>query len=118
MAPPRVAGGRCRAARRRASGAPAPFVHSVDGGLAVGHVDNVDLNARTGSFSLSSSAFIVDVLTGGKQIRIRFLDDRDPLVNHTAYASGSMAVVDAPLQAIWVRFSLEVLIVLAWEPTI
>jgi len=60
------------------------FVHSVDAGLAVGNADNADLDDRTGYFSLSSTAFIVDLLTG-KQTRIRFPDDRDPLITHTAY---------------------------------
>ena len=60
------------------------FVHSVDGGLAVGNTDNADVDDLTGFFSLSSTAFIVDIDTG-KQTKIRFPDARDPLVTHTAY---------------------------------
>ena len=60
------------------------FVHSVDGGLAVGNADNADVDGLTGYFSLSSTAFIVDLETG-KQTEIRFPDDRNPLVTHTAY---------------------------------
>lgn len=60
------------------------FVHSVDGGLAVGNADNADVDELTGYFSLSSTAFIVDLDTG-KQTQIRYPDDRNPLVTHTAY---------------------------------
>jgi hypothetical protein len=60
------------------------FVHSVDGGLAVGNADNADVDEITGYFSLSSTAFIVDLDTG-KQTKIRYPDDRNPLVTHTAY---------------------------------
>jgi hypothetical protein len=60
------------------------FVHSVDGGLAVGNADNADVDELTGYFSLSSTAFIVDLDTG-KQTKIRYPDDRNPLVTHTAY---------------------------------
>lgn len=60
------------------------FVHSVDGGLAVGNTDNVDVDDITGYFSLSSTAFIVELATG-RQIDIRYPTDRDPLVTHTAF---------------------------------
>ncbi len=41
------------------------FVHSVDGGLAVGNTDNADLDELTGYFSLSSTAFItMTIFTG------------------------------------------------------
>ena len=60
------------------------FVHSVDGGLAVGNTDNGDVDGLTGYFSISSTAFIVDV-ESGEQTLIRFPGDRDPLVTHTAY---------------------------------
>ena len=60
------------------------FVHSVDGGLAVGNSDNADVDEITDYFSLSSTAFIVDLETG-QQTKIRFPDDRNPLVTHTAY---------------------------------
>lgn len=60
------------------------FVHSVDGGLAVGNTDNADVDGLTGYFSLSSTAFIVD-LASGEQTPIRFPGDRNPLVTHTAY---------------------------------
>lgn len=60
------------------------FVHSVDGGLAVGNADIADVDGITGYFSLSSTALIV-VLATGRQIDIRYPDDRDPLVTHTAY---------------------------------
>ena len=60
------------------------FVHSVDGGLAVGNTDNADVDGITGYFSLSSTAFIVELATG-RQIPIRFPGERDPLVTHTAY---------------------------------
>ncbi len=63
------------------------FVHSVDGGLAVGNTDLADLDSQTGYFGLKSSPFIVN-LADGKQTLIRFdsddTDDRD-LVTHTAY---------------------------------
>ena len=61
------------------------FVHSVDGGLAVGNTDNADVDGLTGFFSTSSTAFIVDLATG-EQTPIRFPEDRNPLVTHTAYA--------------------------------
>lgn len=67
------------------------FVHSVDGGLAVGNTDNADVDDLTGYFSLSSTAFIVELATG-RQIPVRFPGERDPLVTHTAYgiwANGS-----------------------------
>ena len=60
------------------------FVHSVDGGLAVGNTDNAEVDDLTGYFSLSSTAFIVDV-DSGEQIPIRFPGDRNPFVTHTAY---------------------------------
>ena len=60
------------------------FVHSVDGGLAVGNADQADLDGNTGYFSLSSTAFVVDVETG-EQTLIRYPGDRNPLVTHTAY---------------------------------
>ena len=60
------------------------FVHSVDGGLAVGNADQADLDGKTGYFSLSSTAFVVDVETG-EQTLIRYPGDRNPLVTHTAY---------------------------------
>ena len=60
------------------------FVHSVDGGLAVGNADNADVDGLTGYFSLSSTAFIVDLQTG-VQTLIRYPGQRDPLVTHTAY---------------------------------
>lgn len=60
------------------------FVHSVDGGLAVGNTDNADVDDLTGYFSLSSTAFIVELDTG-RQIPIRYPGDRNPLVTHTAY---------------------------------
>ena len=60
------------------------FVHSVDGGLAVGNTDNADVDDITGYFSLSSTAFVVELATG-RQIDIRYPGDRDPLVTHTAY---------------------------------
>lgn len=60
------------------------FVHSVDGGLAVGNTDIADVDSITGYFSTSSTAFIVELATG-RQIDIRYPDDRDPLVTHTAY---------------------------------
>jgi len=60
------------------------FVHSVDGGLAVGNCDNAGRDNLTGYFSLSSTAFIVELATGN-QTQIRYPDDRDPLVTHTAY---------------------------------
>lgn len=60
------------------------FVHSVDGGLAVGNSDNADVDDLTGYFSLSSTAFIVDLETGAQSL-IRYPGQRDPLVTHTAY---------------------------------
>ncbi len=60
------------------------FVHSVDGGLAVGNTDNAEVDDLTSYFSLSSTAFIVDV-DSGEQIPIRFSGDRNPFVTHTAY---------------------------------
>ena len=60
------------------------FVHSVDGGLAVGNADNANVDDLTGYFSLSSTAFIVDLATG-IQTEIRYPSNRDPLVTHTAY---------------------------------
>ena len=60
------------------------FVHSVDGGLAVGNTDHAKVDNLTGYFSLKSTAFIVEV-DSGEQIPIRFPSDRDPLVTHTAY---------------------------------
>lgn len=63
------------------------FVHSVDGGLAVGNTDLADVDNRTGYFSLKSTAFIVR-LKDGKQQPIKFpnndSDDSD-LITHTAY---------------------------------
>ena len=60
------------------------FVHSVDGGLAVGNADQADRDGNTGYFSLSSTAFVVDIETG-EQTLIRYPGDRNPLVTHTAY---------------------------------
>ena len=58
------------------------FVHSVDGGLAVGNADTAAADSLTG-YSLASTAFIVELATG-RQINIRFpgsgLD-----FTHTAY---------------------------------
>lgn len=63
------------------------FVHSVDGGLAVGNTDLAASDARTGYFSLKSTPFILR-LADGQQVAIRFpsndADDSD-LVTHTAY---------------------------------
>ena len=82
------------------------FVHSVDGGLAVGNADEADRDGRTGYFSLKSTAFLVD-LQSGQQSFIRFPGDRNPLVTHTAYgiwqnnkrfytiAGGSGSVLDS-----------------------
>ncbi|MDP4831663.1 MAG: hypothetical protein NWR59_09140 [Cyanobium sp. MAG_185] len=67
------------------------FIHSVDGGLAVGNTDNADVDNLTGYFSLSSTAFIVELATG-REIPIRYPGERDPLVTHTSYgiwANGS-----------------------------
>ena len=60
------------------------FVHSVDGGLAVGNADQADRDGKTGYLSLSSTAFVVDVETGDQTL-IRYPGDRNPLVTHTAY---------------------------------
>ena len=60
------------------------FVHSVDGGLAVGNADQADRDGKTGYLSLSSTAFVVDVETGDQTL-IRCPGDRNPLVTHTAY---------------------------------
>ena len=63
------------------------FVHSVDGGLAVGNTDLADVDGQTGYFSLKSTAFLVSLATG-KQTPIAFpSDDRDDrdLITHTAY---------------------------------
>ena len=82
------------------------FVHSVDGGLAVGNADQADRDGKTGYFSLSSTAFVVDIETG-EQTLIRYPGDRNPLVTHTAYgiwdnedgsytiAGGSGSVLDS-----------------------
>ena len=82
------------------------FVHSVDGGLAVGNADQADRDGKTGYFSLSSTAFLVDIETG-EQTLIRYPGDRNPLVTHTAYgiwdnedgsytiAGGSGSVLDS-----------------------
>lgn len=63
------------------------FVHSVDGGLAVGNTDLADVDGKTGYFSLKSTAFLVSLATG-KQKPIAFPsddhNDRD-LITHTAY---------------------------------
>jgi hypothetical protein len=63
------------------------FVHSVDGGLAVGNTDLAALDGRTGYFSLKSTPFIVS-LANGSQTPIRFasndMDDSD-FITHTAY---------------------------------
>ncbi|WP_411869468.1 hypothetical protein [Vulcanococcus limneticus] len=64
------------------------FVHSVDGGLAVGNTDLAASDGRTGYFSLKSTAFIVS-LADGSQMPIQFdTDDTDDsdLITHTAYA--------------------------------
>ncbi len=63
------------------------FVHSVDGGLAVGNTDLADVDARTGYFSLKSTAFVVSVATG-EQTAIDTGNDRKKdrdLITHTAY---------------------------------
>lgn len=85
------------------------FVHSVDGGLAVGNADQADRDGNTGYFSLSSTAFVVDIETG-EQTLIRYPGDRNPLVTHTAYgiwdnedgsytiAGGSGSVLDSSKQ--------------------
>jgi hypothetical protein len=63
------------------------FLHSVDGGLAVGNTDLGGLDERTGYFSLKSTPFVLR-LADGQQVAIRFpgndADDSD-LVTHTAY---------------------------------
>jgi hypothetical protein len=63
------------------------FVHSVDGGLAVGNTDLADVDGRTGYFGLKSTAFVVSLATG-QQTPIDFpgdeRDGRDP-ITHTAY---------------------------------
>lgn len=64
------------------------FVHSVDGGLAVGNTDLAALDGRTGYFSLKSTPFLVS-LANGAQTPIRFAsDDTDDVdfITHTAYA--------------------------------
>jgi hypothetical protein len=64
------------------------FVHSVDGGLAVGNTDLAASDGRTGYFSLKSTPFIVS-LADGSQTPIQFAtDDTDDsdLITHTAYA--------------------------------
>ena len=85
------------------------FVHSVDGGLAVGNADQADRDGKTGYFSLSSTAFVVDIETGEHTL-IRYPGDRNPLVTHTAYgiwdnedgsytiAGGSGSVLDSSEQ--------------------
>ena len=60
------------------------FVHSVDGHHAVGNTDNYQKDGRTGYFSLTSTAFILDTKTQ-KQVAIRYPGDRNPLKTHTAY---------------------------------
>lgn len=63
------------------------FVHSVDGGLAVGNTDLAALDGQTGYFGLKSTPFVLR-LADGQQVAIRFpsndADDSD-LVTHTAY---------------------------------
>ena len=85
------------------------FVHSVDGGLAVGNADQADRDGKSGYFSLSSTAFVVDIETGEHTL-IRYPGDRNPLVTHTAYgiwdnedgsytiAGGSGSVLDSSEQ--------------------
>ena len=47
------------------------FIHSVDGGLAVGNTDLAALDGRTGYFSLKSTPFIVS-MSDGSQKSIQF----------------------------------------------
>ncbi len=64
------------------------FIHSVDGGLAVGNTDLAALDGQTGYFSLKSTPFIVS-MADGSQTPIQFAtDDTDDsdLITHTAYA--------------------------------
>ena len=58
------------------------FVHSVDGGLAVGNCDTAAADSLTG-YSLASTAYLVD-LESGRQINIRFPDSGLDFT-HTAY---------------------------------
>lgn len=59
------------------------FVHSVDGGLAVGNTDNANVNGLTKYLSLTATAFIIE-LASGCQIPIVY-PEKSPLVTHTAY---------------------------------
>ncbi len=59
------------------------FVHSVDGGLAVGNTDNANVDGRTKYLTLTSTAFIVE-LASDRQIPIVY-PEKSPLVTHTAY---------------------------------
>jgi hypothetical protein len=59
------------------------FVHSVDGGLAVGNTDNATVDGVTKYLTLTSTAFIVE-LESGRQIPIAY-PEKSPLVTHTAY---------------------------------
>lgn len=60
------------------------FVHSVDGGHAVGNADNAKKHDQIRYFSLSSTAFVLDVASGQQRL-IRYPGQRNPLVTHTAY---------------------------------
>ena len=68
------------------SGLPGTFtyVHSVDGHHAVGNTDNYKKDEKTGYFSVTSTAFVLDIKTG-RQTAIRYPEDRNPLITHTAY---------------------------------
>jgi len=59
------------------------FVHSVDGGLAVGNTDNANVDGLTKYLTLTSTAFIVE-LASGRQIPIVY-PETSPLATHTAY---------------------------------
>ncbi|KZR80051.1 hypothetical protein PMIT1342_01997 [Prochlorococcus marinus str. MIT 1342] len=74
----------------------------MDGGLAVGNTDNAEVDDLTSYFSLSSTAFIVDV-DSGEQIPIRFPGDRNPFVTHTAYGICTMATILTQSRAALVR---------------
>lgn len=59
------------------------FVHSVDGGLAVGNTDNANVNGLTKYLTITATAFIVE-MESGRQIPIVY-PDKSLLVTHTAY---------------------------------
>lgn len=59
------------------------FVHSVDGGLAVGNTDNANVDGLTKYLTLTSTAFIVE-LASDRQIPIVY-PEKSALVTHTAY---------------------------------